>query len=290
MSVSPAWVRILVAGYLAITAFCGTAAGQQSQKTAPASQPAERTAPAPGTQPALPRALDARLATPIGPVELTEAPLADVLSDLAQRGGMNLVVRWRPLNEVGMERDTPVTISLENPSLEQALWAVMNSITDSTSPLAYMADGDMLLVSTVADLGREMFVRAYDVTDLMALYTADTSRYAHRAQPGNQSAGAVDGGGGEQRGILRPVNSGEARSGGGGSFEAHRDERLRRLIILIMTSIEPDSWILNGGAGTIVPFQNQLVVRNSGLVHQQLGGAIRANKAAKPAAARERAP
>jgi hypothetical protein len=54
-----------------------------------------------------------------------------------------------------------------------------------------------------------------------------------------------------------------------------QQRRLRELIALITTSLEPESWAANGGSGTIVPFRDRLIVRNSPFVHQQLGGPTR---------------
>ena len=54
-----------------------------------------------------------------------------------------------------------------------------------------------------------------------------------------------------------------------------QERKLRELMNLITTTLEPESWAVNGGSGTIIPFRDRLVVRNSPLVHQQLGGPIR---------------
>mgnify|MGYP000985196071 CR=1 FL=1 len=43
----------------------------------------------------------------------------------------------------------------------------------------------------------------------------------------------------------------------------------------IITTIEPGTCAVNGGRGTIVPFNGLLIVRNSPLVHQQIAGPIR---------------
>jgi len=50
----------------------------------------------------------------------------------------------------------------------------------------------------------------------------------------------------------------------------------RQLINLIQSTIEPDSWDVNGGNGTIrfFPLLNVLVVRATGEVHYQIGGAL----------------
>ncbi|MCP4247416.1 MAG: hypothetical protein GY778_10250 [bacterium] len=44
------------------------------------------------------------------------------------------------------------------------------------------------------------------------------------------------------------------------------------LIALIESTVEPDTWLINGGRGTIAPFQKLLVIRNSIEVHEKIGG------------------
>jgi hypothetical protein len=59
---------------------------------------------------------------------------------------------------------------------------------------------------------------------------------------------------------------------GGGAIAA----RAQELIDLIQNTIEPDSWDVNGGGGTIrfFPQLNVLVIRNTGEVHYEVGGAL----------------
>jgi hypothetical protein len=50
------------------------------------------------------------------------------------------------------------------------------------------------------------------------------------------------------------------------------DEQALRLVELITSHIYPESWKVNGGAGTITLFKGRLIIRNHLLVHEQLGG------------------
>lgn len=61
-----------------------------------------------------------------------------------------------------------------------------------------------------------------------------------------------------------------ASHAGGGAVAA----RAQELIDLITTTIEPESWAINGGRGTIVFYAplNVLVVRQTAEVHHQIGG------------------
>ena len=49
-------------------------------------------------------------------------------------------------------------------------------------------------------------------------------------------------------------------------------QEMQQLVDIIRQTIEPDSWRENGGQGSILPYQQTIIVRNTILVHQRLGG------------------
>jgi hypothetical protein len=63
----------------------------------------------------------------------------------------------------------------------------------------------------------------------------------------------------------------------GGGWDAMTAQNAQQLIDLIQATIAPTSWDVNGGLGTIMYFapKQVLVVRQTGDVHEQVGGAIR---------------
>lgn len=205
-------------------------------------------------------------------VSFEGAPFEQVMEWLGEYTGVNVVVRWQQLEDLGVERDKPISIKVRNLKLSQVLWMIMNEAGGPDVKLAYRATGNLLVLSTHEDLGKDMIVKVYDVGDLLVRIPRFTN--AAQLNPGqalNQlSQGGFGGGGG----------------GGGGSGQLFEDEDqddqrddenaaegdMQRLIQVIMDTIEPDSWNLNGGPGSITPLRNQIIVRNSILVHQLLGG------------------
>ena len=65
-------------------------------------------------------------------------------------------------------------------------------------------------------------------------------------------------------------------------MDGTQEEHMRQLIDVITNTIEPDSWAVNGGAGTIAPFKGMLVVRNTPSVHQKISGPLSEQDPAKP--------
>jgi len=208
-------------------------------------------------------------------VTFTDAPFESVMDWVADFTQANVVVRWETLEFNGVDRDKPISMNVRNLRLSQVLWMIMNEAAGPDLKLAYRASGNMIVVSTAEDLGREMIVKVYDVSDLLINVPRFTN--AARLDPAqalNQLGQGGTGGGG-------------GGGGGGGSqlFETDQDEdegdgeaagqaQIQELIELITDTIEPDTWVQNGGLGTIHVFRGQLVVRNSALVHQRIGGYV----------------
>lgn len=237
---------------------------------------------------AVARSAAAKLSWRFREIRFEDMPLGEVLDNIARVFDVNIVVRWNRLAAVGIERDAGVSLSARNMRLSQVLWLVLNQLDGASVKLAYRADRDMILISTADDLGGSMVVKVYDIEDLVANRIARPTFSAerlHTAVTGVQpvvAAGAVgvrpltqDFGTGiylnsDDVGSDSPVNDEEAVAPG----ETTKEQRIQQLINVITTTIEPDSWAVNGGRGSIIGFRGRLVVRNSPFVHQQLGGAL----------------
>ena len=199
-------------------------------------------------------------------VSLQEAPLDQVMTWVAQNMNINVVVRWQNLEAFGIDRDKPITIQVKNLRLSQVLWLIMNEAGGADLKLAYRASGDLLIMSTAEDLGQEMVVKAYDVSDLLVRVPNFAGPQIDLSQAGQRQG---QGGGGGQSLFTNDQNDEDRdqdRQGEGIGQE------MQRLVDLITQTIEPDSWSVNGGLGTINAFRNMLVIRNSIFVHQRLGG------------------
>lgn len=192
----------------------------------------------------------------------------------------NVVVKWNVLEEVGVSRDAVIHLKLKNVSIRKLLQLAFSEVTRDTDgvELAVKADDNTLTISTKRDLHSELVTRLYDVQSLLIIVpnfagqgvgdpTTGRSAGGGRRVGGGIAAGG--GGGGSGRG------GGGGRSGGrGGESKSDTTEQLAdRLIQMIVSNIEPDSWAVNGGKGTIAFYKGQLVVRNNLDVHERLGGA-----------------
>lgn len=244
-------------------------------------------APPPASQPARPQAARAErqrarrpltptllLRLPVASVAFDGEPLSAVLDQLADSAGVNFYVRWSALETLGVERDTPVSLNVSNVTFATVLRLVLQEAAGPDARLAFRADRHLLEISSQEDLAREMPVRVYDVRDLLMkipIQVGFASAREHQIPISNGRNGLVS----------EVIRSGSRVSTSDyGQQNAREDDRendeadetMQDLINLITTTVEPDSWSVNGGPATIEPWRGRLVVRNSIAVHQQLGG------------------
>jgi hypothetical protein len=143
----------------------------------------------------------------------------------------------------------------------------MKEVGGTDLKLAYRASGNTIILSTEEDLGQELVVKIYDVRDMMV---GTASFQAPAMDPGQAMGQSGGGGGGSQLFQSNQTNQSqqnEADLGGGPELEKLKE--------IIMNAIEPDSWAESGGGrGTIYDFNGMLIIYNTPLVHQKIGGFV----------------
>lgn len=177
----------------------------------------------------------------------------------------NVVVRWKLLEDEGVERDCPIELKRKDIPLRDLLPLVFAQVTEKLPEveLAARADGNTLMITTRQDIQTKNIVRVYDVQDLLAVAPN------FRGMQVDLSGGA--------RSTVRDTG----RAGGAQGDDDPReklDPLVKKLIDAITTHVQPLSWKVNGGKGTIRYFKGRLVVNNNIEVHQLLGGMISANR------------
>jgi len=97
--------------------------------------------------------------------------LVNVIDYCIKTTGMPIDVRWSALEEVGVERDSPVTLTIqENESLAAALGRVLAQAgaIAQFDPIGLGVAEERLMVTTVRELRRLTYVRMYPIQDLIS--------------------------------------------------------------------------------------------------------------------------
>lgn len=204
-------------------------------------------------------------------VDWLDTPFEEVISWLKDEseGRVNIVPRWGQLSVEGVDRDTLVMLQLNNGTVAEVLTETLEHIAPG-GELRFRAVGNNLKISTRTDFDRKMYVRVYDVTDILTK-VPDFGRTAPNIDLQNQQGGGGGGGGG--RSVFQGGSQGGQESSGE-QAEQELEERLMELRDIIQLVIEPTSWDTSttGGLGTIQIFNRMMIVRNTIEVHEAIGG------------------
>ncbi len=254
----------------------GQLRGQTIQPPAPrppaATQPATR--PAGATHSA-----EEILAMRLGDVRLEEVPLRGVLEWLAQASDANVYISWKRLAPLGIRPDDPVTVRGRGLTVRSFLELLMHEAGRDGARLSYRVSENLIHVASAEELGENLVTRIYRVGDLVQSRRGRPAEiFIGRMRDAVTAVGGVVG-----PGVAVPLPITQRYVSGmyigvdepGQSEASIADENQRlmaELVAAIIGAVEPDTWEVNGGRGTIRVIGDVLVVRNSPRVHEVLGG------------------
>jgi hypothetical protein len=105
------------------------------------------------TEAAADRATQGKLTRVVPEMNFQNAVLERAINDVRTAGNVNIVVRWNALEFAGIDRDTEVTVQLEQVPLEQALQYILDSVGALVGiDVGYVLDEGVLVISTLDDL------------------------------------------------------------------------------------------------------------------------------------------
>lgn len=207
-------------------------------------------------------------------IEFNDQPLEGILTHLAESLKVNVHVRWDSLEELGVSRDTTVSMHLKQVSVERVLRLLLEGLPERVD---FEVDEGILVVASRDRIRREMVTRVYDVRDLIGEGGATVRQVRGKrdwsysdAQPDYRRlawARAALVQSTDQPAEL-PAQETPAES-------ASEDDEGDALLELIYAVIEPDEWEDNGGRGQARIYQGTLAVRQTATVHRLLDEFLR---------------
>ena len=170
----------------------------------------------------------AKLEQPLSSLRIDKMPLAKFVEGLEAATQCTIDVNWNALQAVGIDRNTEVTLHVDNATWHKALTTALNRAGGNNASLGYTVDDGSLVISTKEDLNSSRFqtVRLYDIRDFASFQA------------------------------LRQYPFGVA--------EQVRSDLVTSLTDTIKSAIAPDSWRDNGGTiGSIRELNGILIVNQS---------------------------
>jgi len=204
-------------------------------------------------------------------LDFDDIEFRSVIEFLREVSGASIHVKWGALQQVGIDKTSPVNVHLSDVTFEKALKVILDDV-GGVNELGYVVDEGVITISTKEDLATKTIVRVYDIRDMIVRVPMFTGSPRLDVSSIGQNRGGNNGGG---------------FGGGGGLFDEDNDSNrgeqdimTRREIIdaikkLITDNIDPDSWRISGGAiGAISEMQGQLIVTQTAENQQALLGLI----------------
>ncbi|HEY2411534.1 MAG TPA: DUF4974 domain-containing protein [Pirellulaceae bacterium] len=99
-----------------------------------------------------------------GSVAFVEAPLRDVAAQIARQFQIPIVLAIKKLEEAGISPDTPVTIRLDDLTLESIL-----QLTLKTVELEFTIRDEVFVISSPEDIQSQLLTRIYPALDLVVM-------------------------------------------------------------------------------------------------------------------------
>ena len=226
-------------------------------------------------------------------VQLQETPARDAINYLETVLGINIIGRYSD-DKVGfgIDPDTPITLDVVDKPALTVLELVLDQCATFDESCTWQLRRGFVEVGTKERLSaasaRE--IRYYPIRDLLFVPPQfnnapklDLDSALNQGNQGGGGGGGRGGGGGGGGGF--GGGSGGGGSGGGGSGgsifgdpedeeeRATEEERAQEIIDLIIETVEPDSWAIQGGEyATIRYYQGTLIIRAPDYIHRQIGG------------------
>jgi len=205
-------------------------------------------------------------------VETTFEEVIDWLRDLGE-DQVNVIPQWSALGIDSVGPESLITLQLKNVVVADVLNEVLSQLSEDDT-LAYHAVRNNLRISTKQNFDRKMYVRVYDVTDILFRvydFGEEAPQIDLQQSSGNSGGGS---GGGSGQSVFSGGSSGGGQQQGGEQAEQELEEQLELLKTLIETSIEPATWATTGtgGQGNIAIFNRSLVIYSTIDVHEKIAG------------------
>ncbi len=212
-------------------------------------------------------------------LHFNDAPLAEVMEDIATNAAINVVLDDFGLNEVGVTTDTPITINVEGIKLKSALNLILKPMD-----LDYAIEDEVLKITTTSRQQGELKAIVYPVADLVVPIPTHAPTQRLMPMGGLNFAGqlSVASSGGLQTpsgqafhqvsdgmgSLGMPSFPGSPELGG----PAPDNFDFQGLTELITATVAPESWTEYAGEGSVSRHETtlSLVIRQTQKVHQEI--------------------
>lgn len=199
-------------------------------------------------------------------IEVQDNRLEDVIEFIETYSGAQLEPLWLDdTHSTGLDKDARVTISVSNVTTLAFLERVLDRVSDDFDRATWqVSESGSVQIGPRSRLNRYTRLVIYDVQDL--LYQVPNFRTTPALDLDQILQQSAQGGGGGGGSIFQDDETGEPEG-------LTEEELTERLIEILITNIEPEQWIDNGGdAASLTPYQGTFLIRAPNYIHRKLQG------------------
>ncbi len=201
------------------------------------------------------------------PVDFSDNNLEDVLTFIASVGNIEMDIDWPSLEDVGVSRESPVSLRLTSVPLDTVLDRVLEKASTPDFPAGWAVTDGVLTIASDEVLRRNTVLEIYDIRDLL-IEIPDYGALAPQFDLNTvfQQAGQQGGGGGGQS----PFQIQQQQQ-----QDFDRDALIEDIRNLIQENVDREGWIDFGGeTGSITELNGNLVIVNTPKNHREITGLL----------------
>lgn len=175
---------------------------------------------------------------------------------------LKIVVLWNDLSDNAyIEQDAPIGMQgFAGVPVGETLRIMLTSVSGGVANIDFIVKEGYITIATRESLpGTKLITQVYDISEIVG---AAANFEPTQTQTGGQGGG---GGGGA-------ISQSSGNTQGTEDSEQLMDENTDDIVTIIQETIAPDTWLINGGEGTIVRTTNSytLIISQSPQVHLQI--------------------
>ncbi len=220
------------------------------------------------------RKVDKRLSENDPKISASQIPFENVIDLLRNQTGLNIVVNWSALATAGVEKTSPVSLTLRDVPFKKVLQIVLQQVQGGGSTqLGYSVDQGVITISTNDQLAQQKVVRVYDIQDLLvkAPNFSNFPQFNLQSATQNTSTSVSSGSAGAANNRGNLFGGGAGGAGSAQSTTTSKKAMVREITKLIENTVDRNTWVDNGGSvGTIREISGQLVVSQTPAAQQKI--------------------
>lgn len=201
------------------------------------------------------------------PVDFRDNNLEDVLTFIANVGNIDMDIDWPSLEDIGVARESPVTLRLTSVPLQTVLDRVLGKASDASLPAGWAVTDGVLTIASDEVLRRNTVLEIYDIRDLLIEIPDYNNAPEFDLNTVFQAGGQQGGGGGGGQSPFQVQGTDIDRR--------ERQEMVQDIVDLIQNNVDRNGWVDFGGdTGTMTELNGNLIIVNTPKNHRAITGLL----------------